>query len=82
MKKIILGIFTLLITVSAVSFSYMMLKKQDTIMDETKILSQKYDKLKAEKELLQKEKNNITNNLDQIEEKIDDLNNKINYIPE
>ncbi len=78
MKKIILGIITLLITVSAVSFSYMMLKKKATIVDETKILTQKYDILKNEKDTLQKQRTEITNSLDEIEEKIDNLNNKIN----
>jgi len=79
LKKIILGIITLLITVSAVSFSYMMLKKKDTIIDETKILTQKYDTLKNEKNTLQNERTGITNNLDEIEGKIDELNIKINH---
>ena len=82
MKKIILGIMTLLITVSAVSFSYMMLKKKDAIIDETQILTQKYDTLKDEKDTLQKHKTDITSNLDKIEQKIDNLNNKINHTTE
>lgn len=78
MKKVILGIFALIIAIGAGTYSYITLQKKDTILAETNTLNEKYSILKTKKDSLEKAKEAAKDSLKDIETEIDKLSKKLN----